>query len=242
MVAFEPSEEHATDPSLPPHFNLNDLRSSRIVPRLIQALIFNQWSLGFLRCICPIPAFRNWAMLTRYDDVQEVLGQDRIFQVPFGEKVRALNAGPNFLLGMQGDEDSYWRYQKQVMLVIRPDDVRSVIAPMAAELSQIIVEQSRGRLDAIQELITFVPTRLCESYFGVAIKPQERKDFANWTIAMSTFMFADPNDDPRLRRVAACRRRSCASDHRPGDRQGENEAKAGYRAGANDRPATQRSR
>jgi cytochrome P450 len=41
---------------------------------------------------------------------------------------------------------------------------------------------------------------MCEAYYGVPV-PNER-EFAQWTIAMSTFMFGDPTDDPAYRRCA----------------------------------------
>src|SRR5512141_973255 len=98
-------------------FDLNDLRSSSLIEKLTQRVLENpQWLFGLLRRFWPIPVipFVNWAMVTRYDDVQEVLGHDQVFPVPFGDKVKELNGGPNFLLGMQADAD-YWRYQEEVM-------------------------------------------------------------------------------------------------------------------------------
>jgi cytochrome P450 len=68
-------------------------------------------------------------------------------------------------------------------------------------LSEEIIERSGGRLDAIQDLITRVPTLICKHYYGVPIAPDQELDFGHWAIAMSTFMFADPTNSPALRRV-----------------------------------------
>ncbi len=93
-------------------------------------------------------------------DVAEVLEHDDVFQVPFGEKVRRLNGGPNFLLGMQRDSE-YWVCQKQVMQAFRRDDVAKIVAPLAERASNDIIAQSegagKGRIDAIEGLITRVP-------------------------------------------------------------------------------------
>jgi cytochrome P450 len=185
-------------------FDLNDLRSvttGRV--KLTLSLLNNQRLFSLIRRFLPIFTlpFTNMVMVTRYDDVQEVLGNDAVFPVPWGEKVKILDGGPNFVLGLQ-DGAEYRRYLKQVMQVFTRDDIGKIMAPLAARLSAEIIGQSGGRLDAIQDLITRVPILICKHYYGVPIAPEEEVDFGHWTIAMSTFMFADPTDDPRLRRVA----------------------------------------
>src|SRR5262249_58586584 len=134
-----------------------------------------------------------------YDGVQDVLRHDDVFRVPFGPKVSRLNGGPNFLLGMQAGDD-YWRYQAQVMQAFRRDDAAKIVAPLAAQLSQAIVSSSPGGLDAIEGLITRVPILICEAYYGVPIP--NKVAFGHWTIAMSTYAFGDPGDNPNFRRAA----------------------------------------
>jgi cytochrome P450 len=157
-------------------FDLNDLRSNGLLARIIERLFDDpQWLFGLLRDFLPIPhlPFTNWWMVTRYDDVQEVLGQDDIFPVPFGPKVMELNGGPNFLLGMSANND-YWRYHRQVMQAFRLDDVTDIVAPKSFEFANAIIEESSGRLDAVQDLITRVPTMLCQVYYGIAIGAPEQ--------------------------------------------------------------------
>jgi cytochrome P450 len=185
-------------------FDLKDLRHSGIGDRVAQWFVDNvEFAFRFFRRFWPIVhlPFTSWWLITRFDDVQEVLAHDKTFEVPFGPKVKELDGGPNFLLGMTADDD-YWRYQKQVMQAFRLDDAETIVAPQAREFSTEIVQQSAGRLDGIQDLITRVPTILCESYYGIPIGDDIRVEFAHWTLAMSTFMFADPTDKPAYRRVA----------------------------------------
>lgn len=139
--------------------------------------------------------------VTRYDDVQEVLANDRAFPVPFGEKVKELNGGPNFVLGMEDGPD-YWRIQKAVMQVFRREDIAAIVTPMAARQATAIVAAAGGRLDAIEGLITRVPTLICEDYYGITLQPEQRVPFSQWTFAMSMYMFADPFNDPKLRAPA----------------------------------------
>ncbi len=182
-------------------FDPRDLDASPGVTAAIGRWLFAhpQWWLAILREVCPNARYKGWALITRFDDVQEVLGHDDAFPVPWADKVQLLNGGPNFLLGME-DGQEYRRIQKDVMDVFAISDIATIVTPEAARLSHRIVAASGGRLDAVEGLITLVATRLCESYFGVPV-PEEIA-FGQWTIAMSTFMFADPGDSPAYRRCA----------------------------------------
>jgi cytochrome P450 len=189
-------------------FDLNDLKT-RGFDRVTQSL-FDEPHLLFwsLRHFWPIPTFRNWALVTRCDDVREVLEHDDVFHVPFTEKVKTLNGGPNFLLGMQRSEE-YWRYQNLVMQAFRRDDVAKIVASLAAQFSQDIVSSAPNRLDAVEGLITRVPVLICERYYGIPIPNEIKTAFGHWTIAMSTYTFGngslgsrDPSDNERYRRAA----------------------------------------
>src|SRR5947209_4397864 len=54
-----------------------------------------------LRRVKPILVAKGYAIVTRYDDVQEVLSRDDVFQVTYGEKMRVITGGSDFFLGMQ---------------------------------------------------------------------------------------------------------------------------------------------
>jgi hypothetical protein len=61
-----------------------------------------------LRWVKPTVVFGGNAFVTRFDDVQEVLSRDWIFQVPYAKKMVAVTNGSNFFLGMQ-DTPEYTR-------------------------------------------------------------------------------------------------------------------------------------
>jgi cytochrome P450 len=186
----------------PGGFDLNDLQITGSA-KLMLALLGNQRLFALVRRFWPILTlpFTDMVMVTRYDDVKEVMDNDAVFPVPWGDKVKALDGGPNFVLGMQ-ENAQYRLYQKQLMRVFTRDDIGTIVAPMAARFATEIIDGSGGRLDAMEHLITRVPTLICEHYFGVPIAPEQETDFGHWTIAMSTFMFGDPTNSPALRRAA----------------------------------------
>jgi len=153
-----------------------------------------QWWMGLLRRFWPVARFPGgWAMVTRFEHVQEVLAKENVFPVPFGERMMEMTSGPNFVLGMQ-DGPEYQRQHAQILQAFRRDDVAATVAPLSAKFAADIVGGCGGRIDAIEDLITRVPTLLCESYYGVPI--QDKRLFAQWTIAMSGYMFGPPGKRP----------------------------------------------
>jgi cytochrome P450 len=153
-----------------------------------------QWWMGLLRRFWPVARFPGgWAVVTRFEHVQEVLAKEGVFQVPFGERMIEMTCGPNFVLGMQ-DGPEYQRQHAQILQAFRRDDVAATVAPLSAKFAADIVGGCGGRIDAIEDLITRVPTLLCESYYGVPIA--DKRLFAQWTIAMSGYMFGPPGKRP----------------------------------------------
>ena len=182
-----------------PRFNAADLNSVGLMAKPTQPLFDSpQWWLGLLRRFWPVLKFRNFALITRYDDVRDALARQQVFTVPFGPKMEELNGGPNFLLGMQDGPD-YQRQRAFAMRVFKLDDIETRIRPLSAELSRVAVTNARGRIDAIEDLITFIPTELCESYYGIRIA--NKKEFALWAIAMSAYTF-DPGKNEAWGRAA----------------------------------------
>jgi cytochrome P450 len=184
----------------PAPFDPDDLQSSGLAAKAARWLVDHPYGLmAFLRRFKPIPRVGGWAMVTRYDDVAEALRADKQIAVPFGPKVEALNDGPNFLLGM-ADGPAYRRLRDLVSRLFPQSENGDVVGPLSARAAEEAVARGAGRLDAVQDLITHVPIRVCEDYYGIEVP--DRLAFGQWTIAMSTFMFGDPGDNPKVRRAA----------------------------------------
>src|SRR5450756_1231766 len=54
-----------------------------------------------LRRVKPVLFIKNTAIVTRFEDVQEVLSRDDVFQVTYNEKMEVVTGGNDFFLGMQ---------------------------------------------------------------------------------------------------------------------------------------------
>lgn len=181
-------------------FDPEDLNSRGFGAKLAARILARpQWLFGILRRFAPVVQFRGFAFIFRYDDVVDALKADAELKVPFGPKVEALNGGPNFLLGM-ADGPDYRRLRTQVADLFTQKDNEEIIAPLAAEAAKAIVAKGQVRLDAIEDLVIRVPIEICIRHYGVDV-PDVRA-FGQWTVAMSTYMFGDPLDNPKVKRCA----------------------------------------
>jgi cytochrome P450 len=185
----------------PPPFDINELNvksSSKLVERILQNPF---WIFAILRFVAPV--FRipiiNWTVVTRFDHAKEVLAKDQVFGVPWLGYMEAINAIA--ILGIDNHED-HAKAQKQLMWAFKLEDLPR-LRTMTEDLASELIEQHRGRqLDAVQDLLTLVATRICRNYYGLPISPAEEKEFGQWSIAISMFLFGNPADNPTYRRLA----------------------------------------
>src|SRR3984893_16817827 len=139
---------------------------------------------------------RGTALVTRRDDVIEVLDRNADFEVVYEPRMRAITGGENFFLGMQ-DSALYTRDVSNMRLAVRRDDVALIIEPPARRLAERLVAGKAGRIDIPPELSLPVPTALVTDYLGVTGAPDE--DLQNWATLMVRYLFADLQGDPELR-------------------------------------------
>lgn len=174
-------------------------------PLVEATLRFHRLPLAILRAlfrVLHIP-FTRWYLVFRYDDVREVLQHDREFPVPWSQKMRDVTDDRNFVLGMPRDA-AYERSYRHLAEAFTFDDIERHVTRASAEIANMIVEEARaagGPFDAVGGLITAVPARLCRTYYGLAIAPESEALFAQWTLAISSYIFG-PFDDARRTRNA----------------------------------------
>ena len=178
------------------NFNIERMQWHGPISAIVKRLVDQpQWWMGLLRRFWPIARvpFTRWAIVTRFEDVQEVLATEQVFRVPFGPRMMQLMPGPKFVLAMD-DSDEYRRQRRQIMEVFRLEDIAEIVAPRSAALAEEILAGCGGRIDAIEGLLTRVPTLLCKEYYGVDFP--DAKLFAEWLSAISSYLFGPPSDKP----------------------------------------------
>ena len=153
---------------------------------------------ALLRRLSPILVVGKTALVTRYEDVQEVLSREAVFQVTYTQKMEIIGDGANFFLGMQNSPE-YERDQSHMRTVIRRQDLVGQIQPLVAKTAEDLVSASRGRIDVVA-LSRVVPIRLIATYFGCPADSEE--DLARWSTAMFQYLFTDQQNDAAVGAMA----------------------------------------
>jgi cytochrome P450 len=183
-------------------FDLDDLNSRGFVSRLSRSysgvrdrlILMAFW---ILREFYPNPRIFGLIVVTRDSDVREVLERPQTFHVPFGLEMSELTGGGNFVLGMDGPEHD--TQGKTIQAVMQAADI-AAIQRLSRQSAETLITAAAGRIDVMQGLMTRVAAETCCGYFGLAVDDPD--SFAEWTIAMSALLFADPLGSPTTRRLA----------------------------------------
>lgn len=195
---------------LPP-FDPSRMRGKASIGACIKALFLEdpRWWLAILRRIWPNPSLGGYTIVTRDEDVREVLERQDIFTTPYGPEMSELAGGANFILGLQDGKD-YRRMKSAVLSAFPPHEVEERVRSIAARHAEAIVARASPGFDAIGGLLKIVPARICRDYFGMVF--DDEREFTDWSIALSAMFFSDPGADPTVRqlaRVAADRMIAC---------------------------------
>ncbi len=144
---------------------------------------------------------RTWALVTRYDDVEEVLTRPNVFDVTYAPKIATIMDGDNIFLGMK-DEERYTRDKTNMRMTAPRGEAVARVGPETARLSAEVIERAlpNGRIDLAMELTQEVTTRLFGPYFGTPGRGVT--EFSDQARGLFGFMFADLFNDP-ARKVAA---------------------------------------
>jgi cytochrome P450 len=148
-----------------------------------------------LRRVRPIIILKGVAIVTRFDDVQEVLSRDDVFQVTYGEKMRVVTGGNDFFLGMQ-DSPEYARDVSHMRTVIRRDDIPGRVVPFVQKTAADLVAAASGGFDVVKQLSLVVPARWVGDYFGCP--PTSDAELAAWGSTIFQYLFTDLTNDPAV--------------------------------------------
>ncbi len=87
---------------------------------------------AILRRLQPIVRVKDVAIVTRFQDVEEVLSRDDVFDVPYEARMKLITDGENFFLGM-ANTPRYARDSSNTRLLARREDIATFIQPFVAE-------------------------------------------------------------------------------------------------------------
>lgn len=144
---------------------------------------------------------RTWVVVTRFEDVAEVLQRPNVFNVPYAPKLSLIMDGDNIFLGMK-DEPNYTRDKTNMRMAAPRAEAMARVKPDTARITAEVLQPAlaRGRVDLAMELTQQVTTRLFGAYFGTPGRSvQEISDQAR---SLFGYMFADLSNDPARRLTA----------------------------------------
>lgn len=150
---------------------------------------------ALLRTFKPVLVIHDIAIVTRYEDVLAVLGDDEAFGVePYGVKMRAL-AG-EFILGL----DDSLRYEREIsiMRLAAPRSDVPALAGFLAELTERLVAEAAARdglLDVV-ELAKQASAELFVRWFGTP--GADVQSLIAWTMPMFDDIFFNVTNDPQI--------------------------------------------
>lgn len=165
----------------------------------LKAWAFNHLDVLFAiaRWVKPVVVFRNSALVTRFEHVQEVLNRDWVFQVTYQAKMEKVTDGDNFFLGMQ-NTPRYTRDVSNMRLAVRREDIEGRIGPFVDACAESIVAAAPGRIDVPAQLSLVAATRLVGDYFGTP--GWDETEFAEAASSMFEYLFYP--DDPAVEQAA----------------------------------------
>jgi Dyp-type peroxidase family len=178
------------------HFDFEQLGAGRWRDKVIQRGI--SFALRVSRAVWPIVRIGRFAAISRAADVTDVLGRPDTFQVVYGLEMIELAGGENFVLGI--DAVDLHKAQDSIISKVMPREDAARFAKSSRRFAHALLDASGGRIDVMKDLITRVASETCIEYFGLRVDDPD--SFAEWTMSISSLIFADPTGKPATRRLA----------------------------------------
>lgn len=125
-----------------------------------------------LRANRPILVTPDCTLVTRFDDVREILKMYKVFTVkPYVPKM------DNYL--MAHDDDALHTREKSLMqFMLNRDDLPKVRA-MVADIAGSILNNANGKIEVVNSFCRMVPATLVQQYFGLT--GANREDLIEWS-------------------------------------------------------------
>lgn len=153
---------------------------------------------AFLRTFRPAWVTNDLVVVTRYQDVEEILRRHDDFDVPYVRRVSVVTNNGQFFLGMRNSP----RYESdiaQMRLAMRRDDLEHRIRPFLLSYARQTVAESGGEIDLVTDLARLLPAQLMVDYLGLG--DLEAQQLSDWAHSLFHYLFV-PGISPDKERQA----------------------------------------
>jgi len=125
-----------------------------------------------LRANRPILVTPDCTLVTRFDDVREILKMYKVFTVkPYVPKM------DNYL--MAHDDDALHTREKSLMQFMLNRDDLPRVRNLVAEIANGILDDANGQIEVVNSFCRMVPATLVQKYFGLT--GAKREDLIEWS-------------------------------------------------------------
>ena len=125
-----------------------------------------------LRANRPILVTPDCTLVTRFDDVREILKMYKVFTVkPYVPKM------DNYL--MAHDDDALHTREKSLMQFMLNRDDLPRVRNLVAEIANGILDDAKGKIEIVNSFCRMVPATLVQKYFGLT--GAKREDLIEWS-------------------------------------------------------------
>jgi cytochrome P450 len=150
---------------------------------------------SILRKVQPVAIFGKTVIVTRYNDVKDVLKRDKEFTVHQIDGYKMEILGAPFVLGMDSSPEAT-HDKEALMMVIKREDldwVRILIRKIGTDL--IEKAKPNKQIDTVDEYARFGAAQLVAQYFGV---PADEKTMMRWQRNIFDDAFVNLKNDPAI--------------------------------------------
>jgi cytochrome P450 len=144
---------------------------------------------SMLRVACPILDLGDIVLVTRYDDVLEVLRNDPAFAAPYAKNLTLIMGNEDFFLGMN-DTPTYRRDLAALHAVVLDTDLPALVAETVRQ-SDLLLDAANGRIDVVDYTRQVTFGVICP-YFGIT--PPAEGDLRVWATRLFEFQFTYAGD------------------------------------------------
>ena len=198
------AQDHYLPDEAFPEFDFERLAPKGAIAQLSSDLVRKSLPLllAFGRRFWPVMQLGGMYWITRKDDVRIALDHPDFLEVPYGPEMAELSHSADgksatFVLGLEGPDQA--RQNAIIRRIVLRDDL-DLAKRQSRAFSNALLDGAAGRIDVITDFIFRVPTEICRRYFGLEFPNPNR--FAEWSVAVSAQLFADPTGYPIKRQLA----------------------------------------
>ncbi len=163
-----------------------------MLQRFLSSPFFFRASSGLLRLFFPVLKIGPWVVVSRFEDVKEVLERDNDFTIAQINAKRMHDVNIDFFLGM--DNSDRLAREKGVMEKIAGSNDLAMIIQLVEKEASVIMSQAGKSIEIVSVLSRVVPLALIEKYYGIPVG--NRTDMQRWMRKLFHHLFLNLNDDP----------------------------------------------